>query len=410
MSTLKELFPGRFPKSKEKINEIWDNSLVVFDTNIYLNLYRYSEKTRNELLEIMVQLQDRVWMPHQVAHEYLKNRTTVIREQVSSYSATKKLIAELEAKFDNHRSHPFLSNNTFRALQRVFKRVGDELDETEKLLNTSLQNDGILEQIVAITENRVGLEYTRQQYEEIFTEGAQRYVDKTPPGYEDSKKAPDKPNFLQKKAMYGDLILWKEILQEAKSKEQHVILVSDDAKDDWWLSEGGKTVGARPELYAEFRQKTGKDFLMYNASRFIKYAAHHLKLHISRTSIEEVREQSLRNENLYRWGSFGYSDLYESLEQYKQWEKAKHSLSPNEMMQLRDAVRRPLDHLHEMELISKATDVSKHERELAKSFAGQLREKLKSTDYLERVYWQLNHEENSSNVLNIDEVDDLNNR
>ena len=36
--------------SKEK-NDLWNTATFVFDTNVFLNLYRYSNKTRNQLLE-----------------------------------------------------------------------------------------------------------------------------------------------------------------------------------------------------------------------------------------------------------------------------------------------------------------------------------------------------------------------
>ena len=35
---------------KEK-NDLWNTATFVFDTNVFLNLYRYSNKTRNQLIE-----------------------------------------------------------------------------------------------------------------------------------------------------------------------------------------------------------------------------------------------------------------------------------------------------------------------------------------------------------------------
>lgn len=52
------------PAEKE---ELWKKAVFVFDTNVFLNLYRYSKKTRDALLFAMTELKERIWMPYQVA-------------------------------------------------------------------------------------------------------------------------------------------------------------------------------------------------------------------------------------------------------------------------------------------------------------------------------------------------------
>lgn len=39
--------------SETEKKALWDNATFVFDTNVFLNLYRYSKKTRDALLEAM---------------------------------------------------------------------------------------------------------------------------------------------------------------------------------------------------------------------------------------------------------------------------------------------------------------------------------------------------------------------
>ncbi len=48
---------------------IAEQALFVFDTNVLLNLYRYQSGTRDELLNVLAQLSDRIWIPHHVALE-----------------------------------------------------------------------------------------------------------------------------------------------------------------------------------------------------------------------------------------------------------------------------------------------------------------------------------------------------
>ena len=65
---------------------LWNEAFFVFDTNVFLNLYRYSKKTREILLGAMEQLKDRIWMPNHVAHEFMENRIEVIFETIDRYT------------------------------------------------------------------------------------------------------------------------------------------------------------------------------------------------------------------------------------------------------------------------------------------------------------------------------------
>lgn len=73
--------------------KLWDEALIVPDANILLNLYRYDEKTRTEFLEILDKLKERLWVPHQVALEYQKNRINeIINQREKLYTAKKIFI------------------------------------------------------------------------------------------------------------------------------------------------------------------------------------------------------------------------------------------------------------------------------------------------------------------------------
>ena len=55
--------------SAEEQQNLWNNCVFVFDTNVLLNLYRYTSTARDTLLNAFEFLQNRVWLPHQVAYE-----------------------------------------------------------------------------------------------------------------------------------------------------------------------------------------------------------------------------------------------------------------------------------------------------------------------------------------------------
>jgi rRNA-processing protein FCF1 len=54
--------------------------LVVLDTNVLLNLYRYNVKVQDELVDLFARLGDRVWVPRQVLVEFWRNREAVLEE------------------------------------------------------------------------------------------------------------------------------------------------------------------------------------------------------------------------------------------------------------------------------------------------------------------------------------------
>ena len=65
--------------------DLWNHATFVFDTNVLLNLYRYSDKTRKSLLTALNKLQERLWMPNHVAREFMKNRKNAIWGAIHQY-------------------------------------------------------------------------------------------------------------------------------------------------------------------------------------------------------------------------------------------------------------------------------------------------------------------------------------
>jgi hypothetical protein len=106
---------------------------------------------------------------------------------------------------------------------------------------------------------------------------------------------------------YGDLILWYQIIDHASTaKISHLILVTDDQKEDWWWkidSGGPKTIGPRAELIDELMEKAGvSSFYQYNSENFLRYARQYLKIDVGEESIRQVQEtrELERNESMPR--------------------------------------------------------------------------------------------------------------
>jgi len=292
---MKDLFPGHFKESDKSLREVWDTSLFVFDANILLNLYRYSDTTRNEFLRILDKIKDRAWLPHRAAEEYLNNRLSVIDQQEKSYDDTVKSIESLKRDLENARQHPFVSKDVMIKVSSVFEELCNELRNNKSVHTTRISSDEIKESIAGIFENSVGFPYEKERIERLITEGEERYKQKVPPGFKDGLKAGDSEVFDEKCRKYGDLIVWTQVIDKATELNKGVVLVTDDKKEDWWEKFKGKTVGPRPELVKEFKERANQTFHMYQADRFLELARENLGEQVSEAIVEEIREVRRRD-------------------------------------------------------------------------------------------------------------------
>lgn len=270
------------PSSKEK-QELWEKAIFVFDTNVLLNLYRYSAKTRNSLLDAFQSFRDRVWIPYQVAYEYMRKRCEVIYETVQRYDQFKKEIDAFTNKaIDTLRLTS--SDDEISDLKRyLFKWLDSNKDRNLLVLNA--EADEILDKILTIFEGKVGVKLSQDEIDAIKKEGKERYEKSIPPGYMDDKKHKDQ---LDDNNAYGDLIIWKQILQYAKERSVGIVYVTHDQKEDWWNIVKGKTIGPRIELRREFTSETGQEFHMYSMNSFINTYNKMNEVPIDKSAIAEV--------------------------------------------------------------------------------------------------------------------------
>jgi hypothetical protein len=297
---MKDLFPGHFKESQENLREVWDSCIFVFDANILLNLYRYSDTTRNEFLRLLEKIKDRVWLPHRAAEEYLNNRLSVIDQQEQSYDSTIKSINSLKSDLDNARQHPFVSRKTMGKVDSVFNALCEELSQNKEVHTQRISNDEIKDAISQIFENRVGSSFDKEKLEQLIVDGEERYKQKIPPGFKDATKSSESELFTEKCRKYGDLIVWKQVLEHSSEVGKGVVLVTDDKKEDWWERFKGKTVGPRPELVKEFKDTTSNTFHMYQADRFLELARENLGEQVSPEIVEEIREVRRRDKMAFR--------------------------------------------------------------------------------------------------------------
>lgn len=289
---MRSKFPGYYTPTEDQFKTLHREATIVLDTNVLLDLYRYSDETVKALLETIDKLKDRIFIPYQVALEYHRNLNKVISDQIKKYEDTIGKLKEFKNLLEAKRDHPFLSENLHQEINKFCANINTELENKKAEIEKLIKQNPIKEKLASILDSKVGESFDEKTLAEIYEEGESRYKNKIPPGYKDDKdkKGNDK---------YGDLVIWKEIIKLGEI-QTNIILVSSDAKEDWYLIERGKTIGPRPELVEEFqknRENTAQRyFYMYPTAKFLEY----FKTDVKPEILDEVKS-IIVEENIFEY-------------------------------------------------------------------------------------------------------------
>lgn len=278
---MKNTFQEYHPIDSELLTKMWCDALFIFDTNVLLNLYRYSEKSSDEFIHTITELNDRVWLPFQVGLEFNRNRLNVLSDQRNNYTNFEKKIQDLIDEIENRNRNPFFSQSLTEKFIEIKEELNIEIENKVKAYESSIKTDPILEKINSAFDCKVGKPFSSDEISQIQKEGEKRYQNRIPPGYCDIKK----PEYER----YGDLFLWKQIIQKSKESQIDVIFVLDDRKEDWWFEHHSKTISPRPELLKEFRINTEQNIHFYKPFQFLEYSNKYLESQIADDVIEEVK-------------------------------------------------------------------------------------------------------------------------
>lgn len=308
--TMKENFRGYYPPTTEQYERLWKDSLVVLDTNVLLNLYRLPTTARNELISVLEILKDRIWIPHQVALEFQRRRLTVIASERKATEevllATRELVDDVTKKVDtlqiDKRDIGVKSQPLLKELESANNRLLEVINKTHGAQLDISSSDPVRDRLDLLFENRVGPGPTSQaDLDELVINGDDRYREKIPPGFADieKEKNPNEASFvfdhIRYQRKFGDLILWRQLIQHAKTKNiKSVLLVTADRKEDWWWREQGKTIGPQPELVREIQREGGVElFWMYSSVQFVEHANKYSSGSVSNESVAEIKQVAL---------------------------------------------------------------------------------------------------------------------
>ena len=284
-------FEGYYPPD---FNKLWNEAVFVFDTNVLLDLFRYSQNSRKDLLGILEKLDDRIWIPHQFFYEYHRNKMTVHYTIADAYIQGEK---QLEKCSSNVREQMNSLRNVLQSLKNrtgveidpriekvdeIFAEIQSELSRSKEQHQSSLNDEPLEEKIAHLFAENYGDPFDDSCLENIRKLAKERIEKGIPPGSsKDSKKEKSDPN--------GDLIGWLQTIKHADCKKLPIILVTNDG--DWFFNSSGKVIGPHPDLLQEMHDKANVSCYIYRTTEFIKYAEDYLDAQVSDKTIEDAENR-----------------------------------------------------------------------------------------------------------------------
>lgn len=293
-----------------------ENFCVVFDTNIYLNLYEYSPEVTEFFIELSEIIQDNIIVPGTVKREFDRNHNTCLSRQRRKFENVSfilnKPLNQMKDKISKQfyilKGYKFPDIEDLQAeVEEKIKQVEDVFEEysiehniLDEINNRFLDEDKIKKFIdMRVLSKGLLKEFTLDEIYLLCAEGEKRYKNKVPPGYKDGINK----NGVQ---AYGDFLIWKEIMRYCKENQQNLIFVTDDVKEDWYELKNSERIGFRKELVEEFKNQTSMIAIGITSNEFFSTLADMYKKDIP-TTVEWILGYDVENyvEQIVDWGIIG---------------------------------------------------------------------------------------------------------
>lgn len=339
---MKENFKGFIRYTDKEFSDLWRDSTIVVDANILLRFYKYTSKSSTKNLLIILKrlkAEGRLWIPHQVALEFFLNNEKNMYIKEKGYNKLKTELSSQAKKLPStlnkiKNEYHYLDDEIYDVLDSEIKELitkfNEKIDEEISDLDTTKLNKDIQKLLQGI----VGNPYSQSKIDEIELAGEERYKNEIPPGFKDSEDEEKQKSRtygnLKYKGLYGDLILWKQIIDKVKESKppMPIILITEDNKEDWWQEEDGKTIRPHPNLLQEFYNETKENIYIYKTDTFVKNAIKYLHLDLNIEEIDEMYsdvKQVRKFEDEYKRINKELRNEYDELENTKYFNSYLHS-------------------------------------------------------------------------------------
>jgi hypothetical protein len=291
---VRELFPGYYPRSKAERSDVYRGGLVSLDANALLDLYRFTKKSRDELFSILETLRPRLFVSHQAALEFHRDRLGVVEarfrapaekceELQASFQSVVEKIREFANRHQIDSTHKQQLIDTVSGLsatlaESIMQMGAYDLEREEVKEGT----DPVLARVGSLLDERVGDALSQKDYADALKEAERRSSFRIPPGYSDKGKPPER--------RAGDYLVWLQLINEAKLHGKPVLFVTDERKEDWMLKgSSNEVLGPRPELVLEMLREAGVALHTVSVVGLLTEAPEYLGATVSESTIQEAK-------------------------------------------------------------------------------------------------------------------------
>lgn len=301
------------------------NYIIVLDTNVLLNVYRFSPEVSDFNLECLNTIKEAIFLPATVSLEYDKHyRAEFSKMEKKVAEAGKETKKQIEAaKNKITKSCDIMERLQFPDIDDLREALSDKIDEVKDALEKYYEDHASLsfiqhswgkkDRLLCLVNyiRNCGNVMDSPTQEDIYRwceDGEKRYQKEIPPGFKDAKCK----DGVRK---YSDLILWNETLRFAKTHKKNVIFVTDDVKADWWETENDNHK-FHSKLVEEFG-KTGQILVPMTLQDFYNAIAD--SYGVLKTDAVEIALRMTDEDFCYKVSD----DVFEKVEEYLMYNSIK---------------------------------------------------------------------------------------
>lgn len=261
-----------------KFEDIWDKSLLVFDTSSMLRIYEWQLDKAIEFKDVLKFKVDNIWIPHQVNLEFrnhvgwveAENKYVKIIERIENqplkWAKVRKMLERWESNgFEEEFKLKVLEMETSGVTPDKLlelKRIADRLHHEHRLV---VPIDTIFEELFA----NIGDPFLNDEEQQIKKE-----FEDTPlaPGFMDRNKG--------NANSHGDYFVWKQMQRESLESSHDIIFITLDLKEDWFRDKDQQL--PRKDLLKEFNDITQNRIIIISLTSFLEECSVYLN--------EDIRE------------------------------------------------------------------------------------------------------------------------
>lgn len=275
-----DVLAGHVFPDETQIANIWATADFCLDTNVLLDVYRYTEQSRIAFLSLLKSIGGRLFVPHRVAVEFARNRVGVIRGHFAPQRSLRSQLKEAAQKIAKaHPGHPHLPEIS-QLIEQMIELVNYRFGEAERKHQELVGDDFVLRELLAVIGDDVGDPISES---ELQKEYKRRKDGITPPF---CKMDDDK----DEERRTGDVAIWLELMRQYEGKCKPLIFVTDDVKENWWQPTCGGRRDPQPVLVQEALARIKAGVLFYTSERFSETAPSRLGVSISKTLADETKK------------------------------------------------------------------------------------------------------------------------